>query len=61
MLGRADTRIDTFESRLLVTIGHLEEISGNLRQLTAKGASQPSQLFFSAPLPEKKIESYDGP
>lgn len=59
MLGKADSRIDEIESRMLSTIAHLEETSRNLSQLAAKSASQPSQLFFATPLPEKQIEPYD--
>lgn len=59
MLGKTDSRIDELENRLLTTIAHLEEASRSLGQLAAKSASQPSQLFFAVPLPEKKIESYD--
>ncbi|MFO8048324.1 MAG: MlaD family protein [Desulfosudaceae bacterium] len=59
LINKTDESMIRIERRLGKAIRHLEEASRELDLLTAKSASQPSQLFFGAPPPKKEIEKYD--
>ncbi|MEW6077197.1 MAG: MlaD family protein [Thermodesulfobacteriota bacterium] len=58
-MNKAGESIARVEDNLVRTINHLESVSQSLKTLTDRSASQPSLLFFAAPLPEKEIESDD--
>jgi phospholipid/cholesterol/gamma-HCH transport system substrate-binding protein len=58
-MNQAEESIARIEENLVRTINHLESVSESLKTLTDRSASQPSLLFFAAPMPDKEIEPYD--
>jgi phospholipid/cholesterol/gamma-HCH transport system substrate-binding protein len=56
LLGTAENNLDFLQSRMSVTIDHLEQASIDLSQLINSVNRQPSQLLFGNPRPPKKIE-----
>jgi phospholipid/cholesterol/gamma-HCH transport system substrate-binding protein len=58
-MNRVEESIARLEKNLTRTITQLESVSRSLNTLADRSASQPSLLFFGAPLPDKKVESYD--
>jgi len=59
LVAGTDEKVARIERRLETALRQLEEAGRELSRLSAKSADQPSQLFFAAPPPEKKVETYE--
>ncbi len=53
LLGNTDQQVDHLQRQMMVTLTRIEQATTTLNRLLSEVASQPSQLVFGGPQPEK--------